>query len=95
YFTYGAPAALLFHHPATADAADSYIAATYAMLAAESLGLGSCLLGSPVALNYNPQFKAKYGIPKSNKIALAMPFGHPAAEFRRGVRRRLGDVRFA
>ena len=30
--------------------ADPLIAATYAMLAAESLGLGSCMIGTPAFL---------------------------------------------
>jgi len=94
HFTYGAPAALVFHHDALADPADCHIAAAYAMLAAESLGLGSCLLGTTVGLNYAKPLKAKYGIPAANKVGLGMALGYPAVEFRRGVRRRLADVRF-
>ena len=60
-FTYDAPAALLFHHGPMADPADCHIAATYAMLAAESLGLGSCMLGTTAGLNHAKPFKAKYG----------------------------------
>jgi ferredoxin len=93
-FTYDAPAALLFHHGPLADAADCAIAATYAMLAAESLGLGSCLLGSSVGLNYDKKLKSQYGIPPENKVGLAMPFGYPAMKFRRAVKRRLASVQF-
>ena len=53
-FTYDAPAAILFH----GDPGDSMIAATYAMLAAESLGLGSCMLGTTVALTQDKRLKA-------------------------------------
>jgi len=94
-FTYNAPAALLFHHGPMADAADCSIAATYAMLAAESLGLGSCMLGTTVGLNHAKPFKVKYGIPPKNKIGLALVLGHPAEKFRNGVRRRLASVKFA
>jgi nitroreductase/Pyruvate/2-oxoacid:ferredoxin oxidoreductase delta subunit len=93
-FTYGAPAALLFHHGPMADATDSAIAATYAMLAAEAQGLGSCLLGSSVALNYDKKLKARYGIPPENKVGLAMPFGYPELRFTGGVQRRLASVTF-
>ena len=64
------------------------------MLAAESLGLGSCLLGTAVALNYDKKLKSQYGIPAENKVGLAMPFGYPAVTFRRAVKRRLESVKF-
>jgi ferredoxin len=95
WLAYDAPAALLFHHGPMADAADCTIAATYAMLAAESLGLGSCMLGTTVGLNNSKPFKAKYGIPLKNKIGLALVLGYPATKFRNGVRRRLASVKFA
>lgn len=91
-FTYDAPLALLFHHGPMADPTDAAIAATYAMLAAESLGLGSCLLGTPVGLNHAKTFKAKYGIPPKNKIGLAITLGYSAEKFHRAVRRRLASV---
>jgi ferredoxin len=93
-FTYGAPAALLFHHGSTADAADVHIAETYAMLAAESLGLGSCLLGTAFALNFDKELSKKYGIPAENKTALAMCFGYPAVKYHHAVERRLASVKF-
>jgi len=93
-FTYDAPAALLFHHGPMADGADCHIAATYAMLAAESQGLGSCLIGSAVGLNYDKKLKANYGIPPENKVGLAMALGYPAVKFSRAVKRRLASVRF-
>jgi nitroreductase len=94
-FTYDAPAAMLFHHGPMADAADCHIVATYAMLAAQSMGLGSCLLGTTVGLNQARPFKDKYGIPAKNKIGLAIILGYPTTHFRRGIRRRLASVRFA
>lgn len=94
-FAYDAPLLLLFHDAPSGDATDAAIAATYAMLAAESLGLGSCMLGTTVALNHDPGFKAKYGIPRENKIAMGLAIGHPKVEFLRGIRRRLATVWFA
>ncbi len=93
-FTYDAPAAMLFHHGPMADPADCHIAATYAMLAAESLGLGSCMLGTTVGLNQAKPFKQKYGIPPKNKIGLALVLGYSAETFHRGVRRQLASVKF-
>jgi ferredoxin len=93
-FTYNAPAALLFHHGPMADPADCHIAATYAMLAADSMGLGSCMLGTTVGLNNSKSFKAKYEIPPKNKIGLALALGYAAVKFRNGLRRRLASVNF-
>jgi len=94
YFTYNAPAALLFHYNPAGGEADCHIATTYAMLAAESLGLGSCMLGTTEGLNSVKWFKRKYGIPLGNKIGLGLVLGHPAVQFHRGVRRRLASVQF-
>ena len=87
--------AMLFHHDPQTDPADAHIAATYAMLAAQSLGLGSCMLGTCSALGYARPFKAKYGIPPGNKIGLGLVLGYPAATFLRGVRRKMTSVAFA
>ncbi len=95
WFTYNAPAALLFHYGPMGGPADCHIAATYAMLAAESLGLGSCMLGTTEGLNTAKPFKQKYGVPLENKFGLGLVFGYPAGEFRRGVRRRLASATWA
>lgn len=93
-FTYDAPAALLFHVGPMGDPADCAIVATYAMLAAESLGLGSCMLGTTVALTRDKRLKAKYGIPEQDKVGVSLVLGYPAAEFRHAIRRRLASVRY-
>lgn len=93
---YDAPVVLLFHHGPMSDPADAHIAATYAMLAAESLGLGSCMIGSSAGLNYDKPLAAKLGIPAGNKAGLALILGHPAtAPFRRSLRRQLASVTWA
>jgi ferredoxin len=94
-FTYHAPAVMLFHHTPLADAADCVIVATYAMLAAESLGLGSCMLGTATAVGHFKDVKQKAGIPADHQTGVGLAIGHPAVEFQRGVRRRLHSVRFA
>jgi nitroreductase/NAD-dependent dihydropyrimidine dehydrogenase PreA subunit len=93
-FTYDAPAALLFHCGPMADQADCAIVATYAMLAAESLGLGSCMLGTTAALTQDKKTKENLGIPRENKVGVALVVGYPAVTFRGAVRRRLAEVRF-
>ncbi len=46
YLLYAAPLALYFHVSPYADPLDPVIAATYAMITAETLGLGSCMIGT-------------------------------------------------
>lgn len=91
---YGAPTAMLFYGSAYSDPCDPYIAATYAMLAAESLGMGSCMIGSVVPfLKYSKKLKEKYNISRKMRDGLIVIFGYPAVEFRRGIKRTFADVR--
>lgn len=46
WLLYNAPLAIYFYGSPYSDPADPLIPATYAMLAAESLGLGTCMIGS-------------------------------------------------
>ena len=93
-YTYDAPAAVLFHYGPMSDPFDCAIVATYAALAAEAHGLGSCMLGTSVALNQNRAFKLKHGIPRENKTSVTLVLGYPAVKFRWGIRRRLASVRY-
>jgi len=94
WFFYGAPLALYFHGSPYADPADPIIAATYAMLAAESLGLGSCMLGFPPWLvKSSKRLKAKYGLPARMQPGLVVAFGYPAVKYRRAIKRRFASVR--
>ncbi len=94
-FIYEAPAAMLFHHTPIAAVEDCAIVATYAMLAAESLGLGTCMLGTTAAINQHKDIKQKLGVPPENGVGVALGIGHPDVEFQRGVRRQLASVRYA
>lgn len=90
---WGAPTVLLFHHAPYADPPDAVIACTYAMLAAESLGLGSCMIGgAPPILQRNKGLCEKLGIPRENKPVLALILGYSAVPFARGITRRFGHV---
>jgi nitroreductase/NAD-dependent dihydropyrimidine dehydrogenase PreA subunit len=92
---YGAPVALMFHTSTYADPADPFIAATYAMIAAEAAGLGTCMIGlvGPF-MERDRKMMAKYGIPKGNKPALVLLMGYPVLRFKKGVRRRFASVSF-
>ena len=91
-----APAVLIFHHSPYAEAADAAIACTYAMLAAESLGLGSTIIGgAPPILQRNRSLCESLGIPSGHTPSFALIVGHPATHFKRAVRRHfchVGDV---
>jgi nitroreductase len=91
---YDAPCVVLFHYPIK-DTIDPTIACSFATVAAEALGLGSCMIGtvSP-ALQGDKKLKAKWGIPKENFPAVAMTLGYPAMKFRNGIRRRFASVEY-
>jgi len=93
---YDAPSALLFYGAPFCDQQDMAIAATYAMLAAESLGLGTCMIGSVSPfLQRNKKLLSKYGIAADSRLGLVLLIGYPALRYRRGVRRRFERVNFA
>ena len=90
---YNAPALLIFHHSPYADVADAAIACTYAMLAAESMGLGSTIIGgAPPILRRNKALCQRLGMPPGNTPSILLILGHPAAHFRRTIRRRFAHV---
>lgn len=91
---YDAPALLIFHHSPYAEAVDATIACTYAMLAAESLGLGSTIIGgAPPILERNKALCGRLGISEGHTPSISLIVGHPATHFRRAIRRRfVGEV---
>jgi len=90
---YDAPCVLLFTTHPMADPIDGTIACTYAMLAAQSLGLGTCMIGTVAhAVNMDKKVKARWGIPADHKACLAMVVGHPAHRYHRVVKRTLAAI---
>ncbi len=89
---YDAPALMVFHRGPMGDPADPAIAATYAMLAAHAMGLGTCLIGTLGVLDRFPTIARSLGVPDGNKIGLGLTIGHPAVTFERGIRRRWAVV---
>jgi ferredoxin len=88
---YGAPCVLIFHYPMK-DTIDPAIACSFATVAAESFGLGSCMIGtvSP-ALQGDKKLKTKWGVPEGRFVSIAMILGYPAVKFRNGVHRRFAS----
>lgn len=93
---YDAPLSMYFYGSAYCDPADPLIAATYAMIAAESLGLGTCMLGGihPM-IQYGKKakkFREKQGIKYTSRERLFVIFGHPAVKYKKGIRRTFASV---
>jgi len=99
YINYDAPLAMYFYASPYADPADPIIAATYAMLAGESLGLGTCMLGAihPFIQTGSKAkaFREKYGIRFKSREGLFVIFGYPAVKYHKGVRRTFASVTYA
>jgi len=93
WFLYDAPLLLYFYGTPYADAPDPIIAATYAMLAGHSLGLGTCMLGIPGMLfQFDKKLRDKYQVPERLKPGVVVAFGYPAFRYHRAVRRRFARV---
>ncbi len=91
---YGAPCVILFHYPMK-DTIDPTIACSFATIAAETLGLGSCMIGTVApALQGDRKLKAKWGIPANNVPSIAMALGYPSVKFRNGIRRRFQSIEY-
>lgn len=93
WFLYGAPLAFYFHGSAASDPADPLIAADHAMMAAESLGLGTCMLGFPGYLfQYSASLKKKYDLPHKIQPGIMLICGYPRFTTQRAIRRRFARV---
>jgi ferredoxin len=93
---YDAPLAMYFYGSPYTDPADPIVAATYAMIAAESLGLGTCMLGAIHPLIQNGkqarQFREAHGIRFKSREGLFVVFGYPAVHYKKGIRRTFASV---
>lgn len=94
-YLWHAPAVLLFHADrfATSNLENTWIAVTYAMLAAHALGLGTLVNGLlPPIVDRSKELRAKLGIRKDNQVQAALLLGFPKHRYKRGVERRLKKV---
>jgi nitroreductase len=93
---YDAPLAMYFYGSPYTDPADPIVAATYAMLAGESLGLGNCMLGGIHPLIQNGKkarkFREKYGIKYPSREGLFVIFGFPAVKYKKGIERTFANI---
>ncbi|MBM3498806.1 MAG: 4Fe-4S dicluster domain-containing protein [Armatimonadetes bacterium] len=88
--TWGAPAMLLFHHAkrSVSGKENCYVACTYAMLAAQALGLGTTMIGIMAGvIDMDKALRAELGIPDGNQCEISLILGHPAASYRRAIPR--------
>ncbi len=93
---YDAPVAIYFYGSPYGDPADPIIAATYAMLAAESLGLGTCMLGAiHPFIQYgkaSKKIREKYNIRHKSREGLFLIIGYPKVEYKKGIRRNFAAI---
>lgn len=93
---YDAPLAMYFYGSPYTDPADPIVAATYAMITGESLGLGTCMLGAVHPLIQNgrraKKFRKAQGIKFKSREGLFVIFGYPALKYENGIRRSFADV---
>jgi ferredoxin/nitroreductase len=95
---YDAPLAMYFYGSPYCDPADPIIAATYAMIAGESLGLGTCMLGAVHPLIQNGKkaklFREQHGIKFQSREGLFVIFGYSAVKFDKGIRRTFAQEKY-
>lgn len=95
WLLYKAPLLLYFYGTPYNDPGDTILAAALAMLAGESLGLGTCMLGFPgYIFQYSGGVRKKYGLPRKIQPGLAVIFGYPKYHARNAVQRRFREVRY-
>ena len=65
------------------------------MIAAEAMGLGSCMIGTvSFAINREKRLKKKWGIPDKNSVSPAMILGCPAFRYARGIQRSFASIKY-
>ncbi|MFA7361810.1 MAG: nitroreductase family protein [Candidatus Kapaibacterium sp.] len=93
---YDAPLSMYFYGTLYSDPADPIVAATSAMYAAESLGLGTCLIGGVHPFiqksKQAEKFRKKYGIKNTSKEGLILIIGYPDVKYRKGINRTFASV---
>jgi nitroreductase len=72
---------------------DATYAAYNLILAAESKGLGSCLIGYFIfALDNSEQLRSMLSLPDSRKVEVALVLGYPKYRFQRCIPRRKMEI---
>ena len=93
---YDAPVALYFYGTPYSDPADPLIAATYAMLTAESLGLGTCFNGAVHPFIQTGKaaklFREKYGIRHKSLGGIFVLMGYSKVKYTKAIKRTFAAV---
>lgn len=93
---YDAPMAFYFYGSPYTDPADPIVAATYAMTAAESLGLGTCMLGAVHPFIQQgkaaKKFREKWGIRYKSREGLCLIMGYPRVKYKHGIKRTFANI---
>jgi len=93
WILYNAPLAFYFFGDENCDTGDPIVAASCAMFAAESLGLGTCMLGfAPYLFQYSPKLRKKYALPARLLPGIMLICGYRRYHPQRAIRRRFGRV---
>lgn len=95
--TRNAPAMILFCADKTGEdiKADIFIAATYGMLAAHSLGLGGSIMDLiPPPIERSRELRKMFAIPEQSEVITSMIVGYPKYRYLRGIKRNLKSIRW-
>ncbi len=80
---------------ASCPAEDALLASQNILLAAHSMGIGSCLNGYAVsAIKRNPQIKKTFGIPMNENVYAVIALGHPSEKYLYQAGRKKAEIRF-
>ncbi|MEI8202362.1 MAG: nitroreductase family protein [Bacteroidota bacterium] len=95
WLLYGSPLAIGFFGGQASDPLDADIAATYASIAAESLGVGSCFIGTvPIFLKYGAKkMRNKYHI-LPFKYGAWIIFGYSKYSYHQSIHRTFADISY-
>ena len=95
WLLYDAPLAIGFFGGQASDPLDADIAATYASIAAESLGVGSCFIGTvPIFLKYaGKKMRLKYKI-QPFKYGAWLIFGYSKHSYHQAIHRTFADISY-
>jgi len=95
---HGAPAVILVGSKpgGSTPAEDALLATENILLAAHSMGLGTCLIGYAVAaMRKGPEIQKSLGIPPDETIYAVIALGYPNQKFQRAAGRKPAVVRYA
>ena len=94
---YGAPAVIVVgcKTQATLPKEDALLASQNILLAAHSMGLGSCLIGMAVEpMKRDPKLQNAIGVPHDEKVYTVIALGYPAENYQMQAGRKKAVVRY-